>query len=677
MNNVRKKDLISIQGAAKKIKVKRYTVEDWINEGILECIEGKILLKSVEEIIKENEKYISLESFLKGEQNDRFDARYVYNRNKYIDYLEINDFFGIDIVYPEDMLYPFESSASFYFLKTHIEELRRQSIQFFKFFGMKEEEICSVLVNECAFGETKKQLNEYLKRFDSYTPIVTEFVKVTTKKDITMLKEADITNMIADFSLVGSKDIFIDFVDFVRQSLDLGIGRINRKRKNKTKEIGAYPYRIYVSIAKAIFNEDNIVEHGIIEKSFDNSFDFEMWLYLSIHFVCGWRSQDICNNWQYLDKEISEELCIDVENIKENVINKCIDEAIYLKIGEYIEKRIELKAVKPHKTAKANDLLAPIGNELKVFFGRMALISLYLEKNHLGGHLKPERASEYLNYVRIRALFGDDIYKLLGRNNIQSRKLNKSYLQSIEDRAKRNGAGTMTAYILASYARNHSNVDTTAIYIYDHGLSGETAEVVLSMMLDRGVFGTILYKELLGVFPEVFDTLSAKEQTKLMAECEVSAYELEMIGSDLKVESQLISSFSEGNSEKAYEILAEMFEISQGFGKGKDKGIYCKKRALGYACERPTFESCLANVCPHLVFTEAGIKSLITVINDYMEKAKKTGNPKYEVILNKVLIPSYKNILKDISKRMSPEEEKALKVAIGVYNGKHVSENRN
>ena len=54
MNNVRKKDLISIQGAAKKIKVKRYTVEDWINEGILECIEGKILLKSVEEIIKEN-----------------------------------------------------------------------------------------------------------------------------------------------------------------------------------------------------------------------------------------------------------------------------------------------------------------------------------------------------------------------------------------------------------------------------------------------------------------------------------------------------------------------------------------------------------------------------------------------------------------------------------------------
>ena len=63
----------------------------------------------------------------------------------------------------------------------------------------------------------------------------------------------------------------------------------------------------------------------------------------------------------------------------------------------------------------------------------------------------------------------------MGRNHLCSNKLNKSYLQSMEARARKDGAGTMTAYTIASFARNHSNIDTTAMYIYDHGLDGETA----------------------------------------------------------------------------------------------------------------------------------------------------------------------------------------------------------
>ena len=675
MVEYKKKDCITINGAVKRIGVKRSVIQEWVEEERVETWNGMIPRVTVESIKSVIDKYISLETYLKSKDNEQFEFRYARNREKYIGYLEENDYFGLNVIFADDFPYPYEYGVTFYFETKDINILDKCSIDFFKYFGLSEQDKCKLIIEKCKNGTTKRLLQVFVKDMESFTPSVTAFIKRASRINVCRIKEKDVSEVIRDLPFVASKDLLIEFLEFGKKDLSLDWGKVERKPNHTSKNIGAYPYRIYVIIAKTLFNEEELIRNQVLEKAFDKSKNFETWLYLSAHFVCGWRSGDICENWPYPSEETLRNLKINFGTLKEDVLSGKINSEIYYELGAFIEKSIELAAIKAHKTKKASDLLAPIGDELKLFFGRMVLIAVYHQRTGNGGMLISGRAGEYLNFVQFRYLFGDAVYNLIGRNNLNSRKLNKSYLQSMEARARKDGAGTMASYTIASIARNHSNIDTTAIYIYDHGLDGETAEVVLAMMLDRGVFGTIRYKEFLAAFPDVFEKLTAQEQTQVLAECEISSYELEVMGSEMVAELVLKESFAEGNVNNSLKILSEMFEIAQGFGKAKDAGIYCKKRAVGEACASPSFESCIANVCPYLIFSDSGIKSLIKVINQYKEKARATGNPKYETILNKVILPAYKEILAEISKRMKTSEKEALKKAIGKYNGEYVKAN--
>lgn len=675
MIEYRKKDCITVNGAANRIGVKQSVMQDWVDEGRIETWNGMILKTTMESIKSVVDGHTSLETYLKSKDSERFKSKYARNREKYYEFLAENDFFGLNFIFAYEFPYPYEKGVSLYFKTKDINKLDKCSLDFFKYFGLSERDKSDLIINECPNDTTKRLLREYVKRIELYTPSVTAFIIEAARINLSQIKEKDVNEVISDLPYIASKDLMISFLEYGKNELSLDWGKIERKQNHTSKNIGAYPYRIYVLIAKTLFNEEELSKNRVLVKAFDKSKNFETWLFLSTHFVCGWRAGDICENWPYLDKETLCELNVNLETLRDDIIGGKISDETYFEIGAFIEKRIELAAVRAHKTKKGSDLLAPIGNELKIFFGRMALIAAYHRENSNEGKLQSRRISEYLNFVQFKYLFGDTIYNVIGRNHLSSKKLNKSYLQGIEARARKDGVGTMAAYTIASFARNHANIDTTSIYIYDHGLDGETAEIVLSLMLDRGVFGTIRYKEFLAAFPDAFEKLTAREQTRILAECEVSAYELEVIGSDMIAEQTLKESFADGNVKDTLEILGEMFEVAQGFGKAKDTGVYCKKRAVGEACASPSFESCIANVCPYLIFSEAGIKSLINVINQYKEKAIATGNPKYESILKKVIIPAYKEILAEISKRMNSAEKEALKKAIGEYNGKYVKTN--
>ena len=266
--------------------------------------------------------------------------------------------------------------------------------------------------------------------------------------------------------------------------------------------------------------------------------------------------------------------------------------------------------------------------------------------------------------VICRDFFGDDIFAITGKHSFSSRRLNKSYLQGLEQSARDNGNTTLVAHVVASFARNHSNVDTTAIYLKDHGLTGESAEIVLYMMMQRGVFSVSLYNALIVAYPDAFEKLSVKEQTAIMEKIPLSAYELETVGTALIASDRMTEVFAEGKTEEPIEILKSMFAIAQGRGKGKDAGIYCKKKALGYACENPTYESCLANLCPYHVFTSDGVPALVRVIKEYQLKELTTGNKKYGIALKAKIIPAFQDIINAIIKEMSEEDKAGTKKLI-------------
>ena len=387
----------------------------------------------------------------------------------------------------------------------------------------------------------------------------------------------------------------------------------------------------------------------------------ETWLFLACHYVCGWRASDICQRWVYPNlKDDDNPFGINTETLKKDILSGSIPDSTYDSIALYVIRRIEMAFNVPGKTGQGK-LRSAIMPALRPFFGKLELIA---ECHHLSsgdGYMKTCRISRYKNWVTCREFFGDEIFSITGMHALSSRRLNKSYLQGMEQAARADGNTTLVSHVIASYARSHANVDTTVAYLKDHGLTGESAEVVLYMMMQRGVFGVSLYHALLAAFPDAFGKLTVKEQSRLMAQIPLSAYELESAGSVFAASEEMAAELACGKAELPQMVLRAMLAIGQGQGKAKDEGVYCKRKALGLCCDHPLYESCLANLCPHYVFTSEGVPALARVIRDYAEKARRTGDKKYEAALRKCIIPAFQDVLNDVIREMSGAEKTSIR----------------
>lgn len=670
MDTEEKKDnLITIYKAAQSLGIKVEILQYQIDAGNIESIDGMVYESVCDKISEQQVTYIGIKAFLQNHDNDRFESRYVKNRNKYIDFLEDNAYFGIEIVEPENILFDLPEREDFYITKEDAQLLEYKSEQFFEEFGLTEEEKVRWIINH---SKGHLLTSEYIKKYltyiededNIYTPSLTAFVRtIFDMSDIKQLTDEDIVSAIEDADAVRTKNLLTDFFRYVAKYETVKYHNVELKKKESDSE-PAYPYEDFIRLAKILFNTDYDKEHKLTPKALENSKYIEMWMFLSCHYICGWRSSDICDRWVYPDlKSNDNPFKINIDTLKEDILNGNISDETYDKVALYAIRRIEMAYNVPQKTGLGK-LRSEIVPELRAFFGKLILIAEYHHITSGEGYMNSHRAAMYRSWVICRDFFGDDVFAITGKHSFSSRRLNKSYLQGLEQSARDNGNTTLVAHVVASFARNHSNIDTTAIYLKDHGLTGESAEIVLYMMMQRGVFSVSLYNALIAAYPEAFEKLSAKEQTAIMEKIPLSAYELETVGTALIASDRMAEVFTEGKTDEPKEILKAMFAIAQGRGKGKDAGIYCKKKALGYACENPTFESCLANLCPYHVFTSDGIPALVKVIKEYQLKELTTGNKKYGIALKTKIIPAFQDIINAIIKEMSEEDKAGTKKLI-------------
>lgn len=114
----------------------------------------------------------------------------------------------------------------------------------------------------------------------------------------------------------------------------------------------------------------------------------------------------------------------------------------------------------------------------------------------------------------------------------------------------------------------------------------------------------------------------------------------------------LKDSFESGDNEKVLGVLKGMYEISQGRGKAKDEGIHCSCRARGNPCAYPEYDSCLANACPHLVFTRYGYRALLEVIYEYKVGAD-AGDGKKAAVLQQIIMPNFRDVINALMKEVN------------------------
>ena len=493
----KKDNLITVYKAAQSLGIKAEVLQYQIDAGNIDSVEGMVYESVCDKISEQQATYIGIKAFLQNHNSDRFESKYVKNRNKYIDFLEDNAYFGIEIVEPDNILFDLPEREDFYITREDAQMFEYKSEQFFEEFGLTEEEKVRWIINH---SKGHPLTTEYIKKYliyiededNIYTPSLTAFVRtIFDMSDIKKLTDEDIVSAIENADAVRTKNLLTDFFKYVAKYETVKYHNVELKKKESDSE-PAYPYEDFIRLAKILFNTDYDKEHKLTQKALENSKYIEMWMFLSCHYICGWRSSDICDRWVYLNlKSNDNPFKIKIDTLKEDILNGNVSDETYDKVALYAIRRIEMAYNVPQKTGLGK-LRAAIVPELRTFFGKLILISEYHHITSGEGYMNSHRAAMYRSWVICRDFFGDDIFAITGKHSFSSRRLNKSYLQGLEQSARDNGNTTLVAHVVASFARNHSNVDTTAIYLKDHGLTGESAEIVLYMMMQRGVFSVSL-----------------------------------------------------------------------------------------------------------------------------------------------------------------------------------------
>jgi len=653
---------MTINAAARYLGIQSEDIIDHIDAGHLKSIDGRIERQLLEKIHAQQEKYISLRDYLQKHSDGLFDSRLIRNREKYIDFLEEHNFFGIQIINPEEFLFKTSDKNELFFAKEDIPFLDYKSQKFFEDFGLSELEKTERIIAESqGRTHTKRCMKDYLNFLNGegnlYTPSLTDCVRIVFElPDIKFVTDDDIIDAIESAETKRTKELLAGYFTYAFDHEDVVYHHIELK-KAESNPTAAYSYKDFVALAKVLFNDAYDKNHGLTIRALEESIYAEMWMFLACHYVCGWRASDICSRWVYPNlKDNSNPFGINVDTLKADILNGKIPDAVYKSVALYVIHRIEMSYNVPQKTGRGK-LRSEIVPELRVFFGKLTLIAECHHRQSGEGYMKAHRVARYRNWVICREFFGEDFFNITGKRAISSRRLNKSYLQGIEQAARNSGNTTLVSHVIASYARNHTDVDTTVAYLKDHGLTGESAGIVLYMMMQRGVFGVSLYHALLAAFPNAFERLTAQEQSQLMEKIPLSAYELETIGSAFVASEDMAAELSRGNASMPMATLKAMLTIGQGRGKAKDEGVYCKRKALGLCCNHPRYESCLANLCPNYVFTSEAVPALTRVIRSYVEKIHITGNKKYEVALRNCIIPAFQEAMNAVLQEMSKAEQ--------------------
>ena len=645
----------------------------WSGEIVLNE-DGLIPEDTAERMLRDKTVYVSLAEYAKERTGGSFNGKKASERRKLLNHMEKKGFFGARNFSWGEILMGTETDGRF-FLREELPVLDEGTAGFFRDYGVSEDDkIEAIIVSAERSG--KRISCSFLRRFmaDEFiekgaTPAVSGFVRaVSEMPDLPYVTPADIGEALKSGLSVTAKERLVKFLNYCRSKTAVKYGEAALNQP-EARPVPAYSDETYAALMRCIFNAEYIDEHRMIEKALGNHLFAETWLYVSLFLTCGWRAADICRGWKYprLPEREDGFLGISMETLYEDLLEDRLPDEVYESVCRYCLSGVDAAQALPSKTANKNptvltDVITP---GLHSFYGLLTLIGEAVVLRTGDGYMKENRTSEYQNKVTLREFFGPEILEIIHGENLQSRRLNKVFLQGVEKAARDGGAGGLMASAVASYARNHTSLDTITTYLRDHRFTGETAEAVVYFMMERGVFGFEYYQAILTAYPEAVRTLPVARQSELISMAESAPMELELAENGMLAQEQVKQAFLRGDEAGLTEILKSMLEISQGRGAAKDEGIHCLLRAKGIACENPEYGSCLANGCRHLVFTRYGFVPLTKTLREWIGRA--SADPKDAAVLNKVILPRYRNVLNAVMNAAGTarEDRAGIKMIMG------------
>ena len=670
-----------------------YAFREAILQGRIELDEeGRISEHSMSAIRHQIDSYISLYDYAIRHTGGNFKGELSTNRNKLLDNLESHNYYGLEIRLPREMIL-WKQTDEIFFLRKDISKLDRCLKTFFDEYGLTEEEKISRLIREKSsyYPDTCKYLKKYLYEYffeDKPSPYITDVIRSIfgMEKDVTKITSQDIIKAYDLLEKCNSKTLLVNWLNYVKRNTTVRYETIYENRNTYMDRVGkrndSYTCEQYFDFAILIFNNKYIAEHNMINKALDCSMYAEMWLYISLLYVCGWRGEDICKAWSYPNLKMREKniFNINTSTLYEDLRNDNLQAAVYDEICEYVLGKFFLQGKMPSKTASKNtgSLKIAISKSLYPFLGLLTLIGeVHHLKNTETGYMKYSRKHDYQNRMKMEMFFGHRVIDIFGNKNFSSRRLNKNYLQSIEKEGRREGYNSILTSAVASYARSHKDFHSIKHYLNDDNFSEETIDDILFFIAERGVMGFEVFNTLVSIFPEQLEKMDMRSQNELIKYYNCVPLKLELIQNRLLLSSTIKKLFLSDHREEIIKIMGNLYNISQNKGTAKDEGTYCLLRAEGKACSYPEYKSCLANACPYLILTEYAYRPLLEIVQKYINLAN-AGDRKAGSVCSQVIIPRFQLIINSVMNQynFTREEREGLKKVLLRRSNAHESINK-
>ena len=404
-------------------------------------------------------------------------------------------------------------------------------------------------------------------------------------------------------------------------------------QRSKRMTNGAYPADVFMELSYYVFNELHWDKEDMVSKAVSDPEFANTWVYTAMHFVCGWRSGDICRiPMPHLEGG--------GEEIREKLVNTGVLGAdIY---ARDVEMQIKTKDRKPHKTRNIS-YVSPLSLKIQQTLRDPVGFIIALAASHCEGKKPGNRFIHVPKDAGIfRSFFGAGFSKALKGKPFLSRRANKSYLQGLEAVADGKPGAAPKGYIIASLARSHKGgIDTLALatsnYLCDSTFTGYSAEFIAREMFERGVFGFIPHILLQIYDADRYGHIGIGAQTKMIQSLGISAADIETLARMsaflLKKAESTVSEAVSGRKG----IAAVLQNISTGAAFSKTDGIYCLMTACGRACPFPERSSCLS--CVYEIYTKSILQHMSGEYARLISKSAGHDGWRYKRIALKVVYP--------------------------------------
>lgn len=514
-------------------------------------------------------------------------------------------------------------------------------------------------------GELFSEFVECAESISSAAWKLADYLCFVLHKEITKMDNEELDSIVADMDKelpLSSARMFSAFLMYVREQGQLANGwmySFNSRYETDPETNGAYAAPDFLKMAYIVYNDEAWVKEKMLEKALQAEKDANMWLFVAMHFICGWRGADI------LRLPLPMLPCEGAE-MRSRIASGSFDGA---RMIDELEYRLRFTPLTPRKTEMHENV-----PELKLFIPEslrkpmgiiLAVAASYHGTEKPGGNFlhKPQRKPHFLSF------FGKDFVAACDGRSFSSRRANKSYLQGIEMMAD-SSPGKPKGYMLAALARSHkggfgSLPETTDIYLRDAKFSGYRPEFIAREMFERGVFSFIPALMLEMYAQEGYTELPVSFQTKVIAEIGIDASGLE--GLAKTVESTLVqarSSIEEimKHPEDIRGSIADILQnIASGNAPGRQDGFLCLMTASGSACLDAGRSSCVG--CGYEIYTKTILHCLS---KEYARLllARDSSDPvqadRYTKILKEAVMPAISEMFVSIKKMYPDADIKSL-----------------